>query len=67
MSESTVVKLPQSSKANNVTASWEDPDQSDQSLRYPHEESLSPKVTHWAHSEDSDQSGQMAMLIWVYD
>ena len=30
--------------------------QSDQSLRCPHEETLS-LATHWAHSEDSDQTG----------
>ena len=35
--------------------------QSDQSLRSPHEESLGP-----AHSEDSDQTGQMPRLIWVF-
>ena len=33
------------------------------SLRCPHEESL---ATHWAHSEDSGQTGQMPRLIWVF-
>ena len=36
--------------------------ESDQSLRCPHEESLGP----WAHSEDSDQTGRMPRLIWVF-
>ena len=31
------------------------------SLRCPHEASL-----HWVHSEDSDQTGWMPMLIWVF-
>ena len=26
---------------------------------------LGPLATHWAHSEDSDQTGQMPRLIWV--
>ena len=30
-------------------------------LRCPHEASL-----HWMHSEDSDQTGRMPMLIWVF-
>ena len=35
------------------------------------ESSLSPRnlgclATHWAHSEDSDQTGQMPRLIWVF-
>ena len=38
--------------------------QSDQSLRCPHEESLGP--TQWTHSEDSDQTGRMPRLIWVF-
>ena len=29
----------------------------------PHEESL---ATHWTHSEDSDQTGRMPRLIWVF-
>ena len=28
---------------------------------------LGPLVTHWAYSEDSDQTGQMPRLIWVFD
>ena len=28
--------------------------------------SLSSLDSHWAHSEDSDQSGLMARLIWVF-
>ena len=27
---------------------------------------LEPLATHWAHSEDSDQTGRMPRLIWVY-
>ena len=27
---------------------------------------LGSLATHWAHSEDSDQTGQMPRLIWVY-
>ena len=27
---------------------------------------LGSLATHWAHSEDSDQSGRMARLIWVF-
>ena len=28
--------------------------------------SLGSLVTHWAHSEDSDQTGRMPRLIWVF-
>ena len=28
--------------------------------------SLGSLATHWAHSEDSDQSGRMLRLIWVF-
>ena len=28
--------------------------------------SLGSLATHWAHSEDSDQTGQMPRLIWVF-
>ena len=27
---------------------------------------LGPLATHWAHSEDSDQTGRMPRLIWVF-
>ena len=27
---------------------------------------LGPLATHWVHSEDSDQTGQMPRLIWVF-
>ena len=27
---------------------------------------LGPLATHWVHSEDSDQSGRMPRLIWVF-
>ena len=27
---------------------------------------LGPLATHWAHSEDSDQTGRMPKLIWVF-
>ena len=27
---------------------------------------LGPLTTHWAHSEDSDQTGLMPRLIWVF-
>ena len=27
---------------------------------------LEPLATHWAHSEDSDQTGRMPRLIWVF-
>ena len=27
---------------------------------------LGPLATHWAHSEDSDQTGWMHRLIWVF-
>ena len=37
-----------------------------QSLRCPHEESLGPELPIWAHREDSDQTGQMPRLIWVF-
>ena len=41
--------------------------QSDQSLRCPHEEiKLGSLGTHWAHSEDADQTGRMPRLIWVF-
>ena len=39
--------------------------QSDQSHRYLHDK-LEPLATHWVHSEDSDQTGQMPRLIWVF-
>ena len=39
--------------------------QFDQRLRCPHEE-IGPLATHWAHSEDSDQTGRMPRLIWVF-
>ena len=28
---------------------------------------LGSLATHWAHSEDSDQTGRMPRLIWVFD
>ena len=37
---------------------------SDWSLRCQHEESF--LATLWVHSEDSDQTGQMPRLIWVF-
>ena len=40
--------------------------QSDQSLRCPHEKKLGSLATHWAYSEDSDQTGRMPRLIWVF-
>ena len=41
--------------------------QSDQSLRCPHEETLGYYISsHWAHSEDSVQTGRMSRLIWVF-
>ena len=39
---------------------------SDQSLRCPHEETFVSSATHWAHCEDSDQTGRMPRLIWVF-
>ena len=27
---------------------------------------LGPSAIHWAHSEDSDQTGRMPRLIWVF-
>ena len=52
---------PPHDKTNKMACSpSEDSDQPDQSLRCP---SL---ATHWAHSEDSDQTGQMPRLIWVF-
>ena len=36
---------------------------SDQSLRW---RNLGSLATHWAHSEDSDQTGRMPRLIWVF-
>ena len=27
---------------------------------------LGPYATHWAHNEDSDQTGRMPRLIWVF-
>ena len=41
------------------------PAQSDQSLRCPRIK-LWSLATHWAHSEDSDQTGRMPRLIWVF-
>ena len=40
--------------------------QSDQSLHCPHKESLGSLATQWVHSEDSDQTGRMPRLIWVF-
>ena len=31
-----------------------------------HEETLRPLTTYWAHSADSDQTGWMPRLIWVF-
>ena len=39
---------------------------SDHSLRCPHEKKNGFLVTHWAHSEDSDQTERMPRLIWVF-
>ena len=39
--------------------------QFDQMIRCPHEETLGPS-TQGAHSEDSDQTGQMPSLICVF-
>ena len=40
--------------------------QSDQRLRCPHENNLGSLATHLAHSKDSDQTGRMPRLIWVF-
>ena len=40
--------------------------QSDQRLHCPHERKLGSSATHWAHSEDADQTGRMPRLIWVF-
>ena len=40
--------------------------QSDQSLRCPHEEALGPLTTYWVHSSDTEQTGRMPRLIWVF-
>ena len=41
--------------------------QYDQSLASSvHEETWCPPATHWAHCEDSDQTGRMPKLIWVF-
>ena len=45
----------------------EDSDQpGHQSLRCPHEKKLESLSTHWARSEDSDQTRRMPRLIWVF-
>ena len=36
------------------------------SLRCSHEKKVLSLATHWAHSEDSDQTGWMPRLIWVF-
>ena len=38
----------------------------DQSFRFPHEESLSPYLPIERTVEDSDQTGRMPRLIWVF-
>ena len=40
--------------------------QSDQSLRCLPWRKLRSLATHWAYSEDSDQTGRMPRLIWVF-
>ena len=40
--------------------------QSDQSFRCPHEESLDPYLPFERTVEDSDQTGRMPWLIWVF-
>ena len=36
------------------------------SLRCPHEETIGSSATHWVHCEDTDQTGRMPRLIWVF-
>ena len=46
---------------------WRAPSKvSDQPLRCPHERKLRSLAIHKAHSEDSDQTGWMPRLIWVF-
>ena len=40
--------------------------QADLSLRCPYKRKLGSLETHWAHSKDSDQTGRMPRLIWVF-
>ena len=40
--------------------------QLDKSLHCLHQESFGQIATQWAHSEDSDQTGQMPRPIWVF-
>ena len=61
---------PQHDKTSKMTCvPGEDSDQTGQpcliNLRCPHEETGSI-ATHWVHSEDSDQTGWMPRLIWVF-
>ena len=39
---------------------------SDRSLCCPHKEKYMSLATHWAHSVDTDQTGRMPRLIWVF-
>ena len=62
-------------RPRNLRSAWASA-QSDQSLRCPHEETLSyPLCAEWvakdpsflhAHSEDSDPAGRMSRLIWDF-
>ena len=62
---------PSHDKTNKMTcAPSEDSDQPGHPpsliIHCPHEKRLGSLATHWAHSEDSDQTGQMHRLIWVF-
>ena len=54
---------PQHEKTNKMTCPPSASAQIDPSLRCPHEETLGSR---WAHCKDSDQSGWMLRLIWVF-
>ena len=63
---------PQHDKTNKMACALsEDSDQPGHppsliSFRCPQERKLGSLPTHWAHSEDADQTGQMPRLIWVF-
>ena len=51
-------------KTNKITcASSEEPDYSEHPLA---RRNIGSLASHWAHSEDSDQTVQMRRLIWVF-
>ena len=66
MSKNSITNEPPHDKTNKVAcAPSEDSDQPDQSSLSAWRK-LGSLATHWANSKDSDQTGRMPKLIWVF-